>query len=429
MPEEPEPILPPDLFVCPITLSLDNDIRAAIKEEPAPPGGPDDHFSKACKLIPLKGLPTALETAEALFSNVFRHFGIPEDIMSDRGPQFISRVWRGFFKLLGCRAYCYDHQHDWSQYLPWAEYAQNSLHQESTKLTPFQCILGYQTPLFPWSAEPSELPTVDHWFRESERVWESAHIHLQRVVRHQKVQADVRRCDAPLHHSEPEVHPPPEIDTDDTIYQVREVMNSRRRRGRFKYLVDWEGYGPEERSWVDQNDILDPSLLVEFHQRHQGRPAPRGHGRPRRRSRASGDAHNIVVFKPSSLSLNLGGTWNVSAQSVPLPPHIPMEVYADNAVELECHQGEGYHVKADRQAEYFSWRDISLRCAVISRQDCAHKAVSDLNPIEHLWDVLDKQVRSMEAPPRNFQDLKDLLLTSWCQIPQHTFGDLVESMP
>ncbi|KAK3543217.1 hypothetical protein QTP70_013687 [Hemibagrus guttatus] len=53
----------------------------------------------------------------------------------------------------------------------------------------------------------------------------------------------------------------------------------------------------------------------------------------------------------------------------------------------------------------------------------------DLNPIKHLWDVLDKQVRSMEGPPRNLQDLKDLLLTSWCQIPQHTFRDLVESMP
>ncbi|KAK3509169.1 hypothetical protein QTP70_020280 [Hemibagrus guttatus] len=36
--------------------------------------------------------------------------------------------------------------------------------------------------------------------------------------------------------------------------------------------------------------------------------------------------------------------------------------------------------------------------------------------------------RSMETPPRNVQDLKDLLLTSWCQIPQHTFRDLVESM-
>ncbi|KAK3534057.1 hypothetical protein QTP86_001193 [Hemibagrus guttatus] len=53
----------------------------------------------------------------------------------------------------------------------------------------------------------------------------------------------------------------------------------------------------------------------------------------------------------------------------------------------------------------------------------------DLKPVEHLWDVLDKQVQSMEAPPRNLQDLKDLLLTSWYQIPQNTFRDLVESMP
>ncbi|KAK3511175.1 hypothetical protein QTP70_032220, partial [Hemibagrus guttatus] len=30
----------------------------------------------------------------------------------------------------------------------------------------------------------------------------------------------------------------------------------------------------------------------------------------------------------------------------------------------------------------------------------------DLSPITHLWDVLDKQVHSMEAPPRNLQDLK-----------------------
>lgn len=60
-----------------------------------------DRFSKSCKLIPLKGLPTAFEAAEALFHNVFHHFGIPEDIISDRGPQFISRVWSAFFRLLG----------------------------------------------------------------------------------------------------------------------------------------------------------------------------------------------------------------------------------------------------------------------------------------------------------------------------------------
>ncbi len=51
-----------------------------------------DRFSKACRLIPLPKLPTALETAEALCNHVFRFYGLPEDIVSDRGPQFTSRV-------------------------------------------------------------------------------------------------------------------------------------------------------------------------------------------------------------------------------------------------------------------------------------------------------------------------------------------------
>lgn len=37
-------------------------------------------------------------------------------------------------------------------------------------------------------------------------------------------------------------------------------------------------------------------------------------------------------------------------------------------------------------------------------------------------DVLDKQVRSMVPPSHNLQDLKDLKLISWCQIPHYTFS-------
>uniref|UniRef100_A0A8C7WRQ0 Gypsy retrotransposon integrase-like protein 1 n=1 Tax=Oryzias sinensis TaxID=183150 RepID=A0A8C7WRQ0_9TELE len=50
-----------------------------------------DRFSKAAHFIPLTQLPTATELAEILVQNVFRHHGIPTDIVSDRGPQFISQ--------------------------------------------------------------------------------------------------------------------------------------------------------------------------------------------------------------------------------------------------------------------------------------------------------------------------------------------------
>ncbi|KAL0165999.1 hypothetical protein M9458_037843, partial [Cirrhinus mrigala] len=349
-----------------------------------------DRFSKSCKFIPLSCLPTAMETAEALLHSIFRYYGLPEDIVSDRGPQFISRVWHAFFRNLQIsvslssgyhpqtngqterkiqelgrylRAYCSSNQHDWSRYLPWAEYAQNSLRQSTTGLTPFQCVLGYQPALFPWSGEPSNVPAVDHWFRESERVWDSAHVHLQHAVRSHKIFADVRRRPAPTfqpgelvwlstkdirlrlpckklspryigpfpiqrqlnpvtyqlqlpsHYrihpafhvsllkpaTNPplppstesdgtEVPPPPEILEDPSIYRVKEILDSRRRGGQIEYLIDWEGYGPEERSWIPRKDILDPTLLSEFHQQHPERPAPRPRGRPRHHFRASGAA-------------------------------------------------------------------------------------------------------------------------------------------
>lgn len=50
----------------------------------------------------------------------------------------------------------------------------------------------------------------------------------------------------------------------------------------------------------------------------------------------------------------------------------------------------------------------------------------DLNPIEYLRDVLDKQVRLMQAPPPNLQDLKDLLLllTQICRLHHMQASDL-----
>lgn len=67
-----------------------------------------DRFSKSLRLILLPVLPTAFEMAEILFHQVFRFYGIPETIVSDRGPQLTSHVWAGFMEKLGVIVYHLD---------------------------------------------------------------------------------------------------------------------------------------------------------------------------------------------------------------------------------------------------------------------------------------------------------------------------------
>ena len=52
-----------------------------------------DRFSKMVHFAALPKLPSAAEMANLLVSHVVRLHGIPLDIVSDRGPQFTSRVW------------------------------------------------------------------------------------------------------------------------------------------------------------------------------------------------------------------------------------------------------------------------------------------------------------------------------------------------
>jgi len=53
----------------------------------------------------------------------------------------------------------------------------------------------------------------------------------------------------------------------------------------------------------------------------------------------------------------------------------------------------------------------------------------DMNPIEHLWNNLDRRVRNKNPPPATHAQLRAALTQEWASIPQNVIDDLLSSMP
>ncbi len=56
-------------------------------------------------------------------------------------------------------------------------------------------------------------------------------------------------------------------------------------------------------------------------------------------------------------------------------------------------------------------------------------ASTDLNPIEHLWDVVEREIHIMDVQPTYLPQLHDAIMTIRTKISDECFLQLVESMP
>ena len=129
-----------------------------------------DRLTKMAHFIPTKTTITAEGTARLFYQHVWKHHGLPTDIVSDRGPQFVAKFTRQLLERLGVegnrstafhprsdgqtervnqtleqylRIYCDYHQDDWAQLLPLAEFVYNNAQSASTRVSPFFANYGY----------------------------------------------------------------------------------------------------------------------------------------------------------------------------------------------------------------------------------------------------------------------------------------------
>jgi hypothetical protein len=134
-----------------------------------------DYFSKWVNLVPLKSAKTR-PIGEAMFDICCR-FGFPKAVLSDNGPQFISKVWETFWEKLGTktkhttpyhpqtnltervnrvlvsmlRTYTDEHK-NWDARLSALQFAINSAVSESTGVAPCNVVFGRKLE-FPWNLD------------------------------------------------------------------------------------------------------------------------------------------------------------------------------------------------------------------------------------------------------------------------------------
>ena len=185
-----------------------------------------DRLTKMAHFCPTNSTVTAGETARLYLHNVFKHHGLPEDIVSDRGPQFVSKFTQSLLAALDIkgnrstayhpqsdgqtervnqtleqylRIFCGYQQDDWSELLPLAEFAYNNAQSASTKMSPFYANYGYH-PRYTVKVNSSSLrtnPASAAYAKRLKEIHNQARANLTEAQLYQKQYYDQHVKEAP----------------------------------------------------------------------------------------------------------------------------------------------------------------------------------------------------------------------------------------
>ena len=345
-----------------------------------------DRLSKERHHIPCRATEngtTAEQTAQLLLESVWRYHGLPTTIVSDRGPQFASGVWKHLCNHLGVKAklstafhpqsdgqteainkemerylrtFCNHFKNDWARLLPMAEFAGNCSTSEATTLAPFEVTKGFMprmsfdTPTAreeqsdgpklpaPPERERAQCNTAQNIASRLKDAWETAKHGIDRAQQKMAAAANKGRKDtefnigskiwlstknlagyrdklshkwagpfevlerhgsayklqlpesmamhdtfhASLLSADPEdplpgqqfPEPPPEPILGEDEWEVEEVLDIRKVKGRWKARIKWKGYDKDLQWYPFENLENSPEAVEDFFRMHPHKPRP-----------------------------------------------------------------------------------------------------------------------------------------------------------
>ena len=160
-----------------------------------------DRLSKMIRIAPTKPNTNAPETALLYKDHVYRHHGLPVNIICDRDPIFMSNFWKSLFELLGTkispssayhpqtdgqseimnrkveemiRSFVSFDKSDWDKYLVDFEVAYNSSINATTTFTPFFLNYGINPKTVPLDILSSDNPAAASFLRNMQEAIKEA---------------------------------------------------------------------------------------------------------------------------------------------------------------------------------------------------------------------------------------------------------------
>jgi len=161
----------------------------------------------------------ATTVARALFDNILSLFGLPEELTSDQGKEFVNSVLEELKKYLrmehklstpyhpqtnglverfnrtlkeGLRKYCSANKQDWDLYLQHFMFAYRAAMQDSIGMSPFKMTFGYE-PRMPGEKDYNEdSGSYSEWIENMQKNLKFALEHIKEATKKNKMQYDKR---------------------------------------------------------------------------------------------------------------------------------------------------------------------------------------------------------------------------------------------